>query len=559
MALAAVVVVAGLAAPATVLSAPASATRGTVYAPPAAPDKSAPAPAQPTSTHGSSATSPGHARKATASTTRAPTTTSTQTSHAQTKAKASKAHAVTSTTTHGAAGKHNGKVAIARAPAATIRTASAVRIAHRARRPSHARSTSRPATAPRRSAVQRPAATTPAAAAPAAKHPRHRSAAPTTAPKTQPRHRDSTPLAPVARTIRDVVRVIPGLVWAAIGALAALALALALFSAVQSRRAARLARERRALLDDLDVLQDAVLPAVPAAVGALQVSVAHRAAAGPAAGGDFHDVVALPSGRVALVVGDIAGHGRDAVGKAALVRFTLRAHLEGGADAREALEIAAASLDGHFDDDFATVVVAVHDPRAGTLTYATAAHAAPIILGPGAHEPLLTSVTTPLGAGGRPARRQTIVPFGRDAVACLLTDGAFEARVGEELVGRDQLAAWLEELGPDASAEGLVRLITSRAAVTDDLAVCVARGRAGADSGAWRVEELHLTGGDAARGEADRFLAACGIGTLRREETLSDLALALAGGQTVIRVRIEDGEPTSIVTAFGPHPAGIAA
>ncbi|HEU4977445.1 MAG TPA: PP2C family protein-serine/threonine phosphatase, partial [Solirubrobacteraceae bacterium] len=215
------------------------------------------------------------------------------------------------------------------------------------------------------------------------------------------------------RELSDVVDVIPLPVWLALAGLGGLALLLALVSALQSRRIARLSRQRRALREDIDVLQAAVLPAVPASVGALEVSVAHRAAAGPAAGGDFHDVVALGDGRVALVVGDVAGHGRDAVGKAALVRFTLRAHLERGADAREALEIAASSLEDHFGEDgFATVAVAVHDPAAGTLSYSTAAHDAPIVLGSGAHEPVLASAGTPLGVGGKPARRRTVVPFG---------------------------------------------------------------------------------------------------------------------------------------------------
>jgi Stage II sporulation protein E (SpoIIE) len=451
------------------------------------------------------------------------------------------------------------------APRATVRTASAFRASggahHRARRPRHrsaprhhhalAATPVRPAATPAKTAVP----VSPAAARrPAA--PRHRLRTHTPAR----RQRDSGGTAvvtPVFREIRDVVNVVPGLVWIAIGALAGLALLLALLSGLQTRRVAGLSRQRRALREDLDVLQAAVLPAVPASVGALEVSVAHRAAAGPAAGGDFHDVVALGNGRVALVVGDVAGHGRDAVAQAALVRFTLRAHLERGADARQALEIAASTLDDHFGEEgFATVAVAIYDAAAGTLTYSTAAHDAPIVLGPGAHEPVLASAGTPLGAGGRPARRRTIVPFGEGSVVCLLTDGAFEARTADGLVGRTQLADWLEELGAEASAARLVDCVIERASVNDDIAVCLARSRTGADSGRWRVEELHLPGGDATRGEAARFLAACGVGDAPAERALDDVAGA--HGAVCVRVRLDEGRPAKVTVAADRRMLAVA-
>ena len=246
-------------------------------------------------------------------------------------------------------------------------------------------------------------------------------------------------------------------------------------------------------MGDVGVLQEAVLPVVPPRVGALALSVAHRPAGGPAAGGDFYDVIPLDGDRTALVVGDVTGHGPGALGQATLVRFTLRAHLESGAGPREALAIATDSLAPHFEEGFATAAVAIHDPHAGTLTYATAAHEAPIVLGPGAHHPVLVSSTPPLGigAGGPSARRQTVVPFPEESLACMLTDGALEARVRGELVGRARVEEWMRELGERPAAGDMAELIRSRAAVSDDLAVCFATATAGADTGSWRVEELH--------------------------------------------------------------------
>ena len=368
---------------------------------------------------------------------------------------------------------------------------------------------------------------------------------------------DSAPLAPVVRTVRDVVEVVPTGVWLALGAAGLLVFLFALLTAIEARRARRLVRKQQLLLADLGALQEAILPVVPQVVGGLELSTAHRPFAGPAAGGDFRDVIPLRDGRVAVVVGDIAGHGPEGLSKAALVRFTLRAHLEAGADAREALAIAGAAMSDHFDDDFATVAVAVHDPGAATLTYATAAHDAPLVLGPGAHEPVFASATPPLGAGGRTARRQTVVPFPANSLVCLLTDGLLEARTRRGLVGRDRLERLLSELGPNATADELFELVSAHATVQDDVAICIARARVGEDTGRWRQEELHLSGGYDATDEAASFLIACGVDAGDRLEALA--AVHVAGGHVVVSVRMEDGRPVDVTVRPTPAQTPVAA
>jgi serine phosphatase RsbU (regulator of sigma subunit) len=118
-------------------------------------------------------------------------------------------------------------------------------------------------------------------------------------------------------------------------------------------------------------------------VPSLRASVAYRPADGPAAGGDFYDIVALADGRTAFFVGDVSGHGRAALGHAALSRYTLRAYLEAGLEPPEALETAGAVLADKLEDDFVTALIAAHDARAGRLSYATAGHPAPIVLANG--------------------------------------------------------------------------------------------------------------------------------------------------------------------------------
>src|SRR5437588_9814095 len=146
-------------------------------------------------------------------------------------------------------------------------------------------------------------------------------------------------------------------------------------------RAKRLEQQDEVLLHDVDTMQAALVPAVPARLEGLAVSVGYRPADGPAAGGDFYDVFVPQPGKVAIVLGDVCGHGRDAVTHAALTRYTLRAYLQAGLEPRAALGLAGQVVARPGSFRYATVALAVYDGQGGTLTYANAGHPSPIIFG----------------------------------------------------------------------------------------------------------------------------------------------------------------------------------
>src|SRR3954452_23288866 len=214
---------------------------------------------------------------------------------------------------------------------------------------------------------------------------------------------------PFASVLSSIEQVIPGPVLALIGILALLAAGFALRSTLVSRRARRLERQKEELLGDVGLLQRALLPDVPEDLTGIDVSVAYRPAEGPAAGGDFYDVFELDSDRTAIIVGDVCGHGRQALAVTALMRYPLRAYLGAGFEPRVALQVAGRTIEGDPDGELTTVVLAVYDGRAGTLTYACAGHGAPSVLGPAAHEPVTVSSAPPIGGFMATGHRQTTV------------------------------------------------------------------------------------------------------------------------------------------------------
>ena len=91
-------------------------------------------------------------------------------------------------------------------------------------------------------------------------------------------------------------------------------------------------------------------------------------------GGDWYDIVPLPDGRVAIVLGDVAGHGLAAAAVTAQLRHALRAHLlraPGPGAALDGLnEVMGALLQG----ELATAVIVQFDPRSGEVVVASAGH-----------------------------------------------------------------------------------------------------------------------------------------------------------------------------------------
>jgi anti-sigma regulatory factor (Ser/Thr protein kinase) len=96
-------------------------------------------------------------------------------------------------------------------------------------------------------------------------------------------------------------------------------------------------------------------------------------------GGDWYDVIPLPNGRVALVIGDVQGHDVHAAGLMAQLRTAVHAYAAEGHHPDAVLARASGFLAALDAERFATCIYIEADPERGTLDIARAGHPHPVI------------------------------------------------------------------------------------------------------------------------------------------------------------------------------------
>ena len=274
----------------------------------------------------------------------------------------------------------------------------------------------------------------------------------------------------LAQLGENVIDALPTAILFALICLALIAAAMSINAYLQGRRARRLNQQRDGLLDDVGVLQAALLPDVPERAGDLSVTVGYRPAQGLAAGGDFYDVFPLDETRTAIILGDVSGHGRESLIHAALVRYTLRTLMGEGHPLGEVLARADRYLESDMSSNFATVIVATYDHGSDELRYAKAGHEPPLISGV---DNMDEDTACPLGLGLGDVWPEFLHRLRPDQTVCLYTDGLKEARKGGQQLGRSHIQGLLAE-GLDAPA--LIERVEHDAdTASDDLAAVVLR------------------------------------------------------------------------------------
>ncbi|MFE0631877.1 SpoIIE family protein phosphatase [Streptomyces sp. NPDC058864] len=221
-------------------------------------------------------------------------------------------------------------------------------------------------------------------------------------------------------------------------------------------------------------------------------------------GGDWFDVIPLSGARVALVVGDVVGHGLHA----AATMGTLRAAVRTLAD----MELPPAELLAHLDDTLqrlveedadptdrtpavvgATCLYAVYDPATRVCTMARAGHPPPAIIDPQGRVTFPDLPTgAPLGVGLGDPFEDVELRLPEGSLVALYTDGLVESREHDIEDGMNCLGAALAD--PDGALEELCDRATEsfvNQASCDDVTLLLVRTRSLGTSGSasWTLPE----------------------------------------------------------------------
>ncbi|MFI9802849.1 SpoIIE family protein phosphatase [Streptomyces sp. NPDC052301] len=254
-------------------------------------------------------------------------------------------------------------------------------------------------------------------------------------------------------------------------------------AAVCIDNARRYSRERETAL----ALQRSLLPRTLPRTAALEACSRYLPAARTGVGGDWFDVIPLSGMRVAMVVGDVVGHGVQASATMGRLRTAVRTLAD--------IDLAPDELLTHLDDLVvrlseesggdggtgevgATCLYAVYDPVSRRCTLARAGHPPPVLLRPGGRPRLLDlPAGPPLGLGGLPFESVEMdLPEG--TVLALYTDGLVHSRDREGEAGRELLYGALQGYtgSLDVTCDSILRaLLPAGGAAADDVALLLAR------------------------------------------------------------------------------------
>ena len=208
-------------------------------------------------------------------------------------------------------------------------------------------------------------------------------------------------------------------------------------------------------------LQRSLLPqSLPLVPGLSMAARYFAGGAGTQVGGDWYDTIPLPGGRIALVIGDVAGRGVAAAAMMGQLRSALRAYALDGSSPASVLERLNRFLLSLSWDSMATALVMLLEPPTGRIVYANAGHPPPLVLGAdGVARTLQETLSVPLGALDVAGYGEGSAVLEPGATLVLYTDGLVEQR--DELIDRgiERLETALVEgpADPEVLCERIVR------------------------------------------------------------------------------------------------------
>jgi serine phosphatase RsbU (regulator of sigma subunit) len=193
-----------------------------------------------------------------------------------------------------------------------------------------------------------------------------------------------------------------------------------------------------------DTMQRSLLPRTRPQLEELEIGDVYDSSARVDVGGDVYDFLELSDGRLAVVLGDVTGHGIDATADMAMAKFVFRSlvreHPEPGDFLAAANEIVLEEIAA---GKFITLLYLTVDGRKGELACASAGHPPPRLLRAGGTPEPLAVRGLALGIDGGQEYDEARVRLDPGDAIVLFTDGLLEARRDGELYGEQRLDAAL--------------------------------------------------------------------------------------------------------------------
>ncbi|MEJ7568278.1 MAG: SpoIIE family protein phosphatase [Gaiellaceae bacterium] len=228
-----------------------------------------------------------------------------------------------------------------------------------------------------------------------------------------------------------------------------------------------------------DTMQRSLLPRAAPDLAGLEIGDVYESAARVDVGGDVYDYLVLPDGRLAVVLGDVTGHGVEATADMAMAKYVFRSlarvHVDPGDFLAAANEVVASEI---APGKFITMVELVLDAAAGTVTCASAGHPPPRLVLPDGSVQAIAARGLALGIDAAQVYEPVSLDYPPGASVILYTDGVVEARRDGEQFGTERLDALLaEHRGLPAKELAAAALAACRewteGELTDDFALVV--------------------------------------------------------------------------------------
>ncbi|HEV2787527.1 MAG TPA: SpoIIE family protein phosphatase [Solirubrobacteraceae bacterium] len=224
------------------------------------------------------------------------------------------------------------------------------------------------------------------------------------------------------------------------------------------------------------------LPSAPPELEGFSLGLVYEPVGHEVSGGDVFGVWRLPSGALAVLVGDVSGKGLEVAAVSSMVRFFIEARTWDSDCPREVLVQANAILRRRLPGRVALVTAFLAVVDGGVLRYASAGQVPPLLVEVGAGKPPAELRTTglPLGVTGDVTYAVHELAFGPEHLLFAATDGLLEARRGTELFGQERVAALVAEHAARLDPQALVERAHAEAqafadALTDDVAIIALR------------------------------------------------------------------------------------